>query len=104
MLILQPNIRFISRDYWMFFDHVTPVDDRALCEALELGGFRIEINVPRFLPYTTASRLPVAPWLIRLYLRLPILWRVLGGQAFIVAVKPEAGGSEAGPDVRRSVV
>ena len=28
ILILQPNIRFVQRDYWMFFDHVTPVDDR----------------------------------------------------------------------------
>lgn len=23
-LILQPNIRFCFRDYWMFFDHITP--------------------------------------------------------------------------------
>src|SRR6185436_13343887 len=23
-LILQPNIRFCARDFWMFFDHITP--------------------------------------------------------------------------------
>jgi SAM-dependent methyltransferase len=84
-LILQPNIRFLPRDYWMFFDHITPIDDRALCEALELGGFHIERCIPRFLPYTTRSRLPMSPWLVRLYLRLPVFWRFFGKQAFVVA-------------------
>ena len=38
-IILQPNIRFSYRDYWMFFDHITPIDDRGLAEALEVNGF-----------------------------------------------------------------
>lgn len=85
LLVLQPNIRFTPRDYWMFFDHVTPIDDRALCEALELCGFGIELCIPRFLPFTTKSRLPKSAALLRLYLRLPVAWRVFGGQAFVVA-------------------
>ena len=28
LLVLQPNVRYCARDYWMFFDHITPVDDR----------------------------------------------------------------------------
>jgi len=28
-IILQPNIRFCFKDYWMFFDHITPLDDRS---------------------------------------------------------------------------
>jgi len=87
-LILQPNIRFIPRDYWMFFDHITPVDDRALCEVLEVEGFRIETCIPRFLPYTTKTGLPQGPWIVRLYLALPLAWRFFGAQAFIVAVGP----------------
>jgi len=87
LLILQPNIRYCARDYWMFFDHVTPIDDRALVEALEVSGFAVERNIPRFLPFTTQSRLPRALWLLRLYLRIPMVWRVFGGQAFIVAVR-----------------
>ncbi len=84
-LILQPNWRYCYRDYWMFFDHVTPLDHHSLAEALETNGFRVVEVVPRFLPYTTKSRLPRALWLIRLYLRLPAVWRIFGGQAFVVA-------------------
>lgn len=85
LLVLQPNIRFAARDYWMFFDHVTPIDDRALCEALELCGFEIETVIPRFLPFTTKSSLPKSLLLLKLYLKLPLMWRVFGGQAFVVA-------------------
>jgi ubiquinone/menaquinone biosynthesis C-methylase UbiE len=86
LLVLQPNIRYCARDYWMFFDHITPIDDRALVEAFAAAGFRVELNHPRFLPYTTKSRLPSTDRLVRLYLRSPWAWRILGAQAFMVAV------------------
>jgi ubiquinone/menaquinone biosynthesis C-methylase UbiE len=85
LLILQPNIRFCARDYWQFFDHITPVDDRALAEALTATGYRLQLCIPRFLPYTTKGRLPATPALVRLYLRSPVAWRILGAQAFLVA-------------------
>ena len=85
LLVLQPNIRYAYRDYWMFFDHVTPLDDRSLSEAIEAAGLCIQLVVPRFLPYTTKSRLPRSVALARVYVRVPLLWRVFGGQAFIVA-------------------
>ena len=84
LLVLQPNIRYCAKDYWMFFDHITPVDDRALAEAFVATGFEVETCYPRFLPYTTKSRLPSAPWLVRLYLNVPLAWKVLGAQAFMV--------------------
>jgi ubiquinone/menaquinone biosynthesis C-methylase UbiE len=84
LLVLQPNIRYCSRDYWMFFDHITPVDDRALVEAFDAAGFEVEVSIPRFLPYTTKSGLPAAPRLVSLYLKIPLAWRLLGGQAFMV--------------------
>ena len=87
ILLLQPNIRFLVRDYWMFFDHVTPIDDRALCELLTSLGFIVQRCIPRFLPFTMKSRLPTRPWLIRLYLKVPFAWRWLGGQAYVVASK-----------------
>ncbi len=89
LMILQPNVRYCGRDYWMFFDHITPVDDRALSEALASAGYDVETCLPRFLPYTTKSRLPSGPGLVRLYLKVPLAWRVLGAQAFVVA-KPAA--------------
>jgi SAM-dependent methyltransferase len=85
LLVLQPNVRYCARDYWQFFDHITPVDDRALVEAFEATGYHVILNIPRFLPYTTKSRLPSGPALVKLYLRVPLAWRVLGAQAFMVA-------------------
>ena len=85
LLVLQPNVRYCARDYWQFFDHITPVDDRALAEAFAATGFDLVRCIPRFLPYTTKSRLPSGPGLVRLYLRVPLAWRILGAQAFMVA-------------------
>ena len=84
LLVLQPNVRYCARDYWQFFDHITPVDDRALLEAFAATGYDVIKNIPRFLPYTTKSRLPSGPALVKLYLRVPLAWRVLGAQAFMV--------------------
>jgi len=88
-MVLQPNIRFCAKDYWMFFDHVTPIDDRAFVEALEINGFEILEIIERFLPYTTKSHLPKSLFLIRAYLRLRVFWRFFGQQSFILSQKPK---------------
>jgi SAM-dependent methyltransferase len=87
VMVLQPNIRFLPGEYWDFFDHHTPLTDRSLVEGLQLAGFEPEVVVPRFLPYTTKSRLPQGAWLVRLYLKLPLFWPLFGKQAFVVAGK-----------------
>ena len=87
ILILQPNVRFCYRDYWMFFDHITPLDDRSLVEALEMTGFLPKTVIARFLPFTTKSRLPKSLALLHVYLSVPLLWKVLGAQSFIEARK-----------------
>lgn len=86
-LILQPNIRFCYKDYWNFFDHITPLDDLSLREILEIDGFEVIESRPKFLPYAVKSRLPKAFFLIRLYLRIPFLQYVFGKQAFVCARK-----------------
>jgi SAM-dependent methyltransferase len=98
LLVLQPNIRFLAREYWDFLDHRLPISDRSLVEALELVGLEpVEVRA-RFLPYTTKTRLPWRPWMVRVYLRLrPAHW-LLGKQAWVVAVKP--GGGPGGPAAR----
>jgi SAM-dependent methyltransferase len=88
-MVLQPNIRFCAKDYWMFFDHITPIDDRAFVEALEINGFEMLELIDRFLPYTTKSRLPKSLFLIQLYLRIRIAWRFFGQQSFILSKKPK---------------
>jgi SAM-dependent methyltransferase len=78
ILILQPNIRFLSKNYWDFFDHHTPLSDRSLIEVLELLDMKIIINYPKFLPYTTKSRFSKKLFFVKLYLYLPFVWKILG--------------------------
>lgn len=87
LIILQPNIRFLYDVYWDFFDHHTPLSDKSLSEAIALIGMTTEVLIPRFLPYTTKSRIPQNPWMVRLYLKVPVVWRLLGKQALLVARK-----------------
>lgn len=87
LLILQPNIRYLDGRYWDFFDHHLPLTDRSLVEALMVVGLTPTEVRPRFLPFTTKSRLPQWPWLVRLYLRLPPAHWLLGKQAWIVATR-----------------
>ena len=86
-LVLQPNIRYCYKDYWMFFDHITPLDDRSLSEVLEVNGFKIIECRPKFLPYTTKSKLPKSIFFLKMYLKIPIIQKVIGKQAFIYAKK-----------------
>lgn len=86
-LVLQPNIRYCYRDYWMFFDHITPLDDRSLTEVLEINGFEVVECRPRFLPYTTRSKPPKSAFLLKIYLKIPIIQRIVGRQAFVYARK-----------------
>ncbi len=87
LIIVQPNIRYAYKEYWDFFDHHVALSHGSLGEALALTGFDIERLRPRFLPYTTKSRLPQAAWLVRLYLALPPAQWLLGKQMFVVARK-----------------
>lgn len=87
ILILQPNIRYCVRDYWMYYDHITPLDDRSMTEVLEIIGYEILKCIPRFLPYTTKGKYPKSALLVKLYLKLPFLHKILGQQLFLIAKK-----------------
>ena len=84
-LILQPNIRYCKEDYWQFFDHITPLCERSLTEALETTGFTVPYVLGRFLPFTTQGRLPNSIALLKLYLKLRPAWRIFGQQSFFIA-------------------
>lgn len=88
-LIIQPNIRYCYKDYWMFFDHITPLDDRSISEVLEVTGFKVIECKPRFLPFTTKSKLPKSLFLLKIYLKIPVFQQIFGEQAFIYAIKPD---------------
>lgn len=86
-IALGPNIRYIPGEYWDFWDHQVAISDRSLAELLINLGFDIVNSYPRFLPYTTRTRLPKAPWLVKAYLNMPLIWGLLGGQFVIRAQK-----------------
>jgi len=86
-MILQPNIRYCKFDYWDFFDHHVPLTEKSLIEGLEIKSFRVEKVISRFLPFTTKSKLPKHPFLVRLYLMFPLAWRIMGKQSFLVVQK-----------------
>jgi ubiquinone/menaquinone biosynthesis C-methylase UbiE len=87
LLVLQPNVRYAYREYWDFFDHHLPFSHHSMGEALRLSGLTPCEVRPRFLPYSTKSRLPAWPMLVRLYLAVRPMHLLLGKQMFIVAEK-----------------
>ncbi|MGA1790111.1 MAG: class I SAM-dependent methyltransferase [bacterium] len=93
LLVLQPNIRILGGSYWDFIDHHIPITDRMLAEALKMVGLEVSEIHPRFLPYTTRSSIPKHPFLVRLYLKFTPIWQIMGGQFWLVAVKPPVAGS-----------
>jgi ubiquinone/menaquinone biosynthesis C-methylase UbiE len=84
VMVLQPNIRLTGQAYWDFIDHKVALTEKSLVEAAELAGFRTDVLIKRFLPYTTKGRLPVSQALARIYLRLPPAWLVFGKQTLYV--------------------
>jgi SAM-dependent methyltransferase len=81
--VVQPNYRRAYREYFDDYTHLTVYSDVSLCDFLEAHGWRVVESVPAFLPLSLKSALPVSPWLIRLYLRLP--WKPLAKQMFVRA-------------------
>lgn len=85
VIILQPNIRLVGGAYWDFLDHRVALTERSLDEAVRLAGLVPTTVVTRFLPYTTKTRMPTHPLLVRAYLAFPLAWRVLGKQTLFLA-------------------
>jgi ubiquinone/menaquinone biosynthesis C-methylase UbiE len=87
-LAMQPNLRCEPGRYWDYYDHVLPLTHLSCREAFVKAGFEVTKVVARFIPFSTDSRLPQHPLLVKSYLRLPLLWHFFGGQFFLVGRKP----------------
>ncbi len=88
VLILQPNIRLVGGAYWDFIDHQTALTEKSLAEAAAMAGFKATRVITRFLPYTTKSRFPKHPLLVRAYLAMPPIWLLFGKQTLYIGEKP----------------
>ena len=87
LVIIQPNIKYAYREYWDFIDHHLPLTENSLGEALVVTGYRVDKCIPRFMPFSVNSRIPRSTKLLRLYLKMPPIWKLLGKQTFMIGVK-----------------
>lgn len=81
--IVQPNFRFAFREYFDDYTHVSIYSDRSIIDFLASHDFSLLECIPRFLPLTLKSRIPVLPFLISFYLALP--FRPFGKQMLVRA-------------------
>jgi SAM-dependent methyltransferase len=88
LVIMQPNVRMVGMAFWDFVDHTLPLTEKGMAEALGMSGFEVAESRARFLPYTTKSRLPQWPALVKLYLALPPAQWLLGKQMLVVGRRP----------------
>jgi 2-polyprenyl-3-methyl-5-hydroxy-6-metoxy-1,4-benzoquinol methylase len=85
--IMGPNYRYCSDEYWDCADHYVALTHVAISEHLYAAGFEPEAVIPRYLPYSFRGILPPSPKLTRLYLKMPLAWRLFGKQFLVVGQK-----------------
>jgi SAM-dependent methyltransferase len=89
LIAMGPNIRYLPRAYWDFWDHYLPLTEISLKEGLRINGFEVTRCVGRFLPYTMTHGIQYPIYFLKLYLKIPLAWRFWGKQFFLVAQKPK---------------
>ncbi len=93
LAIMGPNFKYCAREYFDCADHTLALTHVSVQEHLIAAGFEVQEIVPRFLPFSFRSslpfsfrsRLPASARLTRLYLRVPLLWRLAGNQFLLFA-------------------
>jgi SAM-dependent methyltransferase len=89
LIAMGPNIKVVHGRYWEFWDHYLPLTEDSLAEGLTIRGFAIERCDARFLPYTMVGGPEYPLWMLSVYLRFRLLWRLKGEQFLVVARKPK---------------
>ena len=87
LIAMGPNIKFLPGPYWDFWDHHLPLTELSLSEGLKTRGFKIEQCHDRFLPYTMVNAPEYPVFFLRVYLKMQIVWPILGKQFLIIAAK-----------------
>lgn len=85
LIILQPNYRYCSREYFDDYTHVKAYSHISLCDFLTSVGYEIIRVEKSFLPFSFKSHLPMSYYLTKLYLSLP--WKPFAKQMLVVAEK-----------------
>ena len=87
LIAMGPNISVLKGKYWDFWDHHVALSDQSLCELLQIHDFTIEQSESKFLPYNMVRGKERPLFMVSLYLRFPILWKLFGKQFLIIAKK-----------------
>ena len=88
LIVMGPNIACLPGKYWDYYDHHIPLTEKSVAELLSTSGYEVEESLARFVPYTVKGRLPMWPWLVRMYLLLgKITFRLFGKQFLVIARK-----------------
>src|SRR5262249_60842554 len=83
--LMAPTYKSCADESFDCADPLLALPHLSVQEHLFAAGYHVREVVPRFLPFSFRSRLPASPALTRLYLRMPVLWRVQGKQFLILA-------------------
>jgi SAM-dependent methyltransferase len=86
--IMGPNFKYCYKHYFDFADHTVVLSELAVAEHLYGAGFRILKVHPRFLPLSFRGGLPVSEFMVKMYFRMPLAWKIMGKQFLLVAEKP----------------
>ncbi len=87
LIAMGPNIHVIPHKYWDFWDHFLPLSHLSLAEALRLSHFQPREILARFLPFTLVDVPRYPLFFLKLYLRMPIAFRLFGEQFLVTASK-----------------
>ena len=88
LMVMQPNFKYCSESYWDFYDHHLPLSHLSMAEGLEMTGFELDVLYPKFVPFSTKSKIPSHPLLVKIYLKFPLIWKIMGKQFFALAKRP----------------
>jgi SAM-dependent methyltransferase len=86
--IMGPNFKYCAGDYFDCADHTVILSHVAVAEHLYAAGFDVVAVHPKFLPFSFRGVLPPSATLTRTYLRVPLLWKLLGKQFLVIGRKP----------------
>jgi hypothetical protein len=84
IVVMGPNFRYCSREYFDMADHTLIYTHRSIAEHLYAAGYEVERIVPRFLPYSFTGKLPPSATLTQRYLSTPLAWNLLGKQFLVI--------------------
>jgi SAM-dependent methyltransferase len=95
LICMSPNMNCVPGAYWNFWDHHVPLTEQSCAELMRMKGFAIERCIPRFLPFSMSGGMQSPLVLVRLYLKLPLFWRLFGKQFLVIGRKklPAAGAT-----------